>query len=150
MLRDNPDGFQLDADGYAIPACDILSDFLTEHQCDEDEGDPAEWPEWTDDVHWGITDEATLAELRQLDTTPWQRLASRTRGAPAVSYDSCMAQPPPTLEELYHDLHWLEAELLTAPARRVGTRWWDARVAEQRRLRSEVDGAVKRRAASRN
>jgi len=62
-----------DEDGYAISACDLLSDFLCEHQCDEDEGDPADWPSWTDDDHWAITDEATLAELRQLNTTPWTR-----------------------------------------------------------------------------
>ncbi len=35
-------------DGHAIPACDILHDFLVEHGDDEEEGDAAEWPEWTD------------------------------------------------------------------------------------------------------
>jgi len=61
-----------DESGFAIPACDILSDFLTEHQCDELELDPAEWPAWTDLDHWALTDEATLAELKQVERTPWQ------------------------------------------------------------------------------
>ena len=43
-----------DSDGFAIPACDLLSDFLCEHQCDEDEGPPEEWPAWTDDLVVGI------------------------------------------------------------------------------------------------
>lgn len=60
-------------DGYAISACDILSDFLAEHWDDPDEGPPEDWPDWTDDDHWGITDEADLAELCQLDTTAWRR-----------------------------------------------------------------------------
>jgi|GEM_PF-4292038 hypothetical protein len=61
-----------DEDGFAIPACDLLSDFLCEHQCDEDEGPPEEWPDWTDDDHWGITDQADLVLLRQLERTHWQ------------------------------------------------------------------------------
>jgi hypothetical protein len=52
MLCDNPDGFQLDADGYAIPQADLLHDFLVEHPDDPDEGDPADWPAWTDTGFW--------------------------------------------------------------------------------------------------
>lgn len=61
-----------DSDGYAISSADLLSDFLTEHQCDEDEGDPDDWPSWCDDGTWAITDEADLVLLRQVERTDWQ------------------------------------------------------------------------------
>jgi hypothetical protein len=60
-----------DADGYAIPAADLLSDFLAEHGDDPLEGPPEDWPAWCDDDHWAITDQATLAELRQVERTNW-------------------------------------------------------------------------------
>jgi len=60
-----------DEDGFAIPACDLLSDFLCEHQCDPDEGDPAEWPEWTDDGRWTLTTEEDLVLLRAVERTLW-------------------------------------------------------------------------------
>jgi hypothetical protein len=62
-----------------------------------------------------------------------------------------MAQPPSSLEQLeqlYRDLHQVEAEILACRPGRIGTRWWDARVANRQRLRSEIDGAVQRLGAS--
>jgi hypothetical protein len=61
-----------DSDGYAIPGCDLLSDFLCEHQVDELELDPAEWPDWCDVDHWTLTTEEDLIVLRQVERTPWQ------------------------------------------------------------------------------
>jgi hypothetical protein len=66
-----------------------------------------------------------------------------------TSYGSGMAQPPPTLEQLYAALHQTKAELMACRPGRIGSRWWDARVAKWQRLRSEINGMVKRRAASR-
>jgi len=44
---------ETDANGYAIPAADLLSDFLTDNDAnDPAAGDPAEWPEWTDQDVW--------------------------------------------------------------------------------------------------
>jgi hypothetical protein len=37
-----------DADGFAIPAADLLADFLIEHGDDPNEGPPESWPWWTD------------------------------------------------------------------------------------------------------
>ena len=36
-------------DGFAIPAADLLHDWFVEHGDDPAEGDPAKWPDWTDD-----------------------------------------------------------------------------------------------------
>ena len=83
MIAENPDGFQLDADGFAVPQADIISDWFAEHSDDPLEGDPSDWPEtpeidgyvWTlgpDPDQLPLTDEATLAVLQQLNT-PWQR-----------------------------------------------------------------------------
>lgn len=63
----NGDGFILDCDGFAIPAADVLSDFFAEHGDDPFEGDPAEWPAWTDASRWTIgadTVHQALAEIR--------------------------------------------------------------------------------------
>jgi len=44
------------ATGYAIPAADLLADFLIENDAnDPDAGDPAGWPGWTDcDPQWAL------------------------------------------------------------------------------------------------
>jgi hypothetical protein len=60
-----------------------------------------------------------------------------------------MAQPRPTLEQLYRDLHRTEAELLAARARRVGTKWWNRRVGKTKLLRAEIDSVVRHKAATR-
>lgn len=83
-----------DESGYAIPAADILHDFLVEHPDDPEWGDPLDWPAWTDDLVVGIgpaffreesfddpdplplTDQADLILLRKLNTTPWQNFLS--------------------------------------------------------------------------
>ena len=49
-IAQNPDGFTIDTDGFAVPACELLADWFAEHPDDPDEGDPAEWPEWTDEI----------------------------------------------------------------------------------------------------
>ena len=53
---------------------------------------------------------------------------------------------PPTLAALYANLHRIDAEILACRPGRIGTRWWNARVAARQRLRSEINGLVKRRA----
>lgn len=53
---------------------------------------------------------------------------------------------PPTLEQIYAAWRAVTAELLAARAGRVGSKWWDRRVAERQRLRLEINGLVKRRA----
>ena len=65
------------------------------------------------------------------------------------SYGSGMAQPQPTLAELYSALHQTDAEVLAARSGRVGSKWWDRRVAERQRLRLQIDALVKSRASSR-
>ena len=67
----------------------------------------------------------------------------RSHGA---SYGFGMTRPTPTLARLYHDLHQVDAELMSCRPGRVGGRWWDRRVAARQRLRLEIDGLVKRRA----
>lgn len=54
MLPRTADGFVLDDEGFAIPAADLLADFFAEHTDDPDEGDPTDWPEWTDDDCWQL------------------------------------------------------------------------------------------------
>jgi hypothetical protein len=56
---------QTDADGYAVPAADLLADFLTEHGDDPLEGDPADWPEcpWVDDDRYAIGPPLTPEEV---------------------------------------------------------------------------------------
>jgi len=44
------DNFRLDEDGFAVPAADWLADWFIEHSDDPDEGDPAAWPSWCDDI----------------------------------------------------------------------------------------------------
>ena len=41
-----------DADGYAIPAADLLADWFIEHGDDPDAGDPESWPTSYDSVRW--------------------------------------------------------------------------------------------------
>jgi hypothetical protein len=65
------------------------------------------------------------------------------------SYASRMAQPSSSLEQLYRDLHQVDAEILAARPGRIGSRWMARRVADSRRLRLEINGAVKRRATPR-
>lgn len=50
MIAQNPDGFQLDADGYAVPQADLLADFLAEHGDDPLEGPPETWPDDYDSI----------------------------------------------------------------------------------------------------
>lgn len=88
MIAHNPDGFQLDADGFAVPQADILADWYIEHSDDPDEDDPADWPEtpeidgyvWTlgpDPDQLPLTDQADLEDLlRALPCTPWQNFLS--------------------------------------------------------------------------
>ena len=47
------------ADGYAIPAADLLADQIIECGIDdEDFGDPeTEWPTWTDEIRLGLGDD---------------------------------------------------------------------------------------------
>ncbi len=47
---------EIGADGYAIPDCDRWLDQLNEcGMDDEDFGDPADWPEWTDADRWELS-----------------------------------------------------------------------------------------------
>ena len=47
--RENHDNFVLDADGYAIPGCDLLADQLAECGIDDPNyGDASHWPWWCD------------------------------------------------------------------------------------------------------
>ena len=55
-----------------------------------------------------------------------------------------MPTKPPTLSDLYRDLHQVDAELLAARRGRIGSRWWDRRVAERQRLRLEIIGVTRR------
>jgi|GEM_PF-2239039 hypothetical protein len=50
MIAQNPDGFQLDADGFAVPQADLLADFLAEHGDDPLEGPPETWPDEYDSI----------------------------------------------------------------------------------------------------
>ena len=44
-----------DADGYAIPAADLLSDFLHDTDCcDFEWNEPELWDEWTDEWIWDL------------------------------------------------------------------------------------------------
>ena len=54
MIAQNPDGFQLDADGYAVPQADLLADFLAEHGDDPNEGPPEDWPDEYDSIRVAI------------------------------------------------------------------------------------------------
>jgi len=56
---------------------------------------------------------------------------------------------PRTLDALYRDLHQTEGRILACRPGRIGSRWMARRVERQRLLRSEVDGLVKYRAATR-
>lgn len=61
------------ATGYAIPAADLLADFLIENDAnDPDAGDPAGWPAWTDcDPQWALgPDPGTGLVLDVLDLVP--------------------------------------------------------------------------------
>jgi hypothetical protein len=59
-----------------------------------------------------------------------------------------MATKPPTLPDLYRALHQIDAEILACRPGRIGSRWWNARVAARQRLRSEINGLVQRRPGS--
>ncbi len=54
MIARTADGFILDPDGFAVPGCDVLSDWYAEHSDDPFEGPPHRWPCWTDDITVGI------------------------------------------------------------------------------------------------
>ena len=54
MIAQNPDGFQLDENGYAVPQADLLADFLAEHGDDPLEGPPEEWPDEYDSIRVAI------------------------------------------------------------------------------------------------
>lgn len=54
MIAQNLDGFQLDADGHAVPQADLLHDFLVEHGDDPLEGPPEDWPDEYDSIRVAI------------------------------------------------------------------------------------------------
>jgi len=74
ILDRNSHALPEDADGYAIPAADILSDFLVEHDDDPDEGDPADWPREYDSIRVALGPayfrEETFAPLPDDDPDP--------------------------------------------------------------------------------
>jgi hypothetical protein len=136
--------------GYAIPACDILADQLAECELlDDDAGDPADWPAWTDRDTWdvgpGDSTEEALRDLRYslwcLDDSEPIRIADLEADLDVIGAALNRDDQPyePTEEDLASYREWCEE---------LDARWWamaiergpsEADVAEAHEIGRHID-----------